>query len=261
LASRERTRPLILVTNDDGYDAPGLEALIRAVEPLGDLLVVSPERGISGASHALTLDRPLRVRERGVRRFSVDGTPADCVHLGVLNLAGGAGPDLVVSGVNRGLNVGDDVTYSGTVAAAMEGALLGIPSVAFSMEIGEDGEPPFEQAEPFVRSIGGEVLRRGLDARIFLGVNFPAGAIRGIRITRQGTETFRGAATRRTDPAGRPYYWIAEACRREREEANGDRQAVQEGFISVTPLCADLTDHVFIDKLSAWPFDAVGDKT
>ena len=234
-------RALILATNDDGVDAPGLAALAAAMDALGEVVVVAPDRERSGASHALTLSRPLRVRERGAGRFAVDGTPTDCVHLGVFNLTGGRLPDLVVSGINRGLNVGDDVTYSGTVAGAMEGTLLHVPSVAFSAQPGEDGETDYRVAASFAAALAAEVLARGLPAGVFLNVNVPRGIPREVRVTRQGTRTYRAAAVERLDPSGRPYYWIAGADSTPAGEPDGDHAAVAAGAVSVSPLQADLT--------------------
>ena len=244
-------RSLILATNDDGVDAPGLAALAAAVAPLGEVVVVAPDRERSGASHALTLARPLRVRERGPGRFSVDGTPTDCVHLGVFNLTGGRLPDLVVSGINRGLNVGDDVTYSGTVAGAMEGTLLHVPALAVSAQPGEDGEADYRVAASFAAALAAEILARGLPPGVFLNVNVPRGTPVEVRLTRQGTRTYRAAAVERIDPSGRPYYWIAGADSTPAGEPDGDHAAVAAGAISVSPLQADLTHAPSLVPLAA----------
>jgi 5'-nucleotidase len=244
-------RPLILATNDDGVDAPGLAALVAAVAPLGEVVVVAPDRERSGASHALTLSRPLRVRERAPGRYAVDGTPTDCVHLGVFNLTGGRLPDLVVSGINRGLNVGDDVTYSGTVAGAMEGTLLHVPSLAFSTQPGEDGDADYAPAAAFAAALAAEVLARGLPPGVFLNVNVPRATHGEVRITRQGTRTYRAAAVERLDPSGRPYYWIAGADSTPAGEPDGDHVAVASGAISVSPLQADLTHAPSLAALAA----------
>jgi len=245
-------KPLILVTNDDGYDAPGIGALIEAVEPLGQVLVVAPDREQSGAGHALTLDRPLRIYKVEEGRYRVTGTPTDCVHIAVTNLAGGALPELVVSGVNRGLNIGDDVTYSGTVAAALEGTLLDIPSIAFSLKIDRRGHAPYDSVVPFVRNLSGEVLRRGLNQGVLLNVNFPPGEFKGVRITRQGTRANRGSTLERLDPSGRPYFWIAGADMTPTGEPDGDHVAIMESFISVSPLQADLTHEPTMQDLADW---------
>ncbi len=246
-------RPCILVTNDDGYDAPGLAALAEAVETLGALVVVAPDREQSGAAHALTLGRPLRVWETGLNRYRVDGTPTDCVHLGVFNLlAGGRPPDLVVSGINRGLNLGDDVTYSGTVAGALEGALLNIPSLAFSVATDVKGIAAVDGAARLARSLAERVLRVGLPKGVFLNVNVPAGAPRGIRVTRQGTRSYRAAAVERLDPSGRPYFWIAGAETTPAGEPDGDHAAIAAGWVSVTPLHANLTHEASLADLERW---------
>jgi 5'-nucleotidase len=245
-------RPCLLVTNDDGIDAPGLAALVAAVTPLGRVVVVAPDRERSGAGHALTLLRPLRVRSRGADRYEVDGTPTDCVHLGVFNLTGGRPPDLVLSGINRGVNLGDDVTYSGTVAAALEGTLLRIPSVAFSVERDADGVADYSVAGSVCARVVAKVLENGLPHGVLLNVNVPRGTPSGIRITRQGTRTYRAAALERLDPSGRPYYWIAGADTTPAQERDGDHAALREGYVSITPLHADMTHEPSREVLAAW---------
>jgi len=245
-------RPVILVTNDDGIAAPGLRALAEAVRPLGRVVVVAPDRERSGAGHALTLGRPLRVVECGPDEYRVDGTPTDSVHLGVFDLTREAKPALVVSGINRGLNVGDDVTYSGTVAGALEGTLLHIPSIAFSLQTDDRGEADFGLAARFARRLSAMVLERGLEEGVFLNVNLPAGVPLGVRVTRQGTRTYRPAVVERLDPSGRPYYWIAGADMTPAGEADGDHVAIRERFISVTPLHANLTHAASLETLAGW---------
>jgi len=246
------TRPRILVTNDDGYDAPGLRALVEMLEPLGDLVVAAPDREQSGSSHALTLELPLRVTRVGDGRFRISGTPTDCVHLAVFSLTGGRLPDLVVSGINRGLNVGDDVIYSGTVAGAMEGALLHVPSLALSAAIDERGNVDYARHGEFVRGLVTQLLERGLGDGVLLNVNFPATAPRGVRVTRQGTRRYRATAVERVDPSGRPYFWIAGADVAPTGEPDGDHRAIAEQRISVTPLHTDLTHAPTRDRLGEW---------
>jgi 5'-nucleotidase len=246
------SEPCILVTNDDGYDAPGLSALIEAVRPLGYVVVVAPDREQSGAGHALTLDRPLRVWEVAPQRYRVNGTPTDCVHLAIYSLTGGRLPSLVVSGVNRGLNMGDDVTYSGTVAGALEGTLLHVPSLAFSVATDPNGRAGFVSAAAVARELSAEVLERGLPVGVLLNVNVPLGQPRGVRITRQGRRTYRATAEQRLDPSGRPYYWIAGADMTPAEEPDGDHLAIRDGYVSVTPLHADLTHERSIATLASW---------
>ncbi len=246
------SKPCILVTNDDGYDAPGIASLIEAVEPLGDLVVVAPDRERSGAGHALTLDRPLRVSEVAEGRYRIDGTPTDCVHLAVHRLTGGRLPDLVVSGINRGLNVGDDVTYSGTVAGALEGTLLHIPSIAFSTQTDRSGTANYGATAEIAGRMAAEVLARGLTPGVLLNVNVPAKRAHGVRLTRQGTRTYRATAEERLDPSGRPYYWIAGADMTPVGETDGDHAAIQNGFVSVTPLHANMTHEPSLGEMKSW---------
>ncbi len=243
---------MILATNDDGFDAPGLRALIEAVEPLGEIVVVAPDREQSGAGHALTLARPLRVYRVGERRYRVDGTPTDCVHLAIDRLTGGRLPRLVVSGMNRGLNVGDDVTYSGTVAAALEGTLLHVPSIAFSVDVDAEGRADFASAVPFARRLSTVVLEHGLAPGVLLNVNFPSGPYRGIRITRQGTRTYRATAVERHDPAGQPYFWIDAVSATPTGEPDGDHAAIKDGFVSLSPLTSNLTHEASLAPVAAW---------
>lgn len=254
--SREKNK-LILVTNDDGFDAPGLAALGRAIEALGQVVVVAPDREQSASSHALTLDRPLRVQRVKEGRYRVDGTPTDCVHLAIDSLTGGQLPDLVVSGINRGLNVGDDVTYSGTVAGALEGTLLHVPSIAFSAATDKEGRADYGPAAEIARSVAGVVLRHGLEPGVLLNVNVPRQTPRGVRLTRQGTRRYRATVVERTDPAGRPYFWIAGLDVTPTGESDGDHQAIRQGYISITPLHANLTHEPSLDRLAAWNWGSV----
>jgi 5'-nucleotidase len=248
-------KPRILVTNDDGYDAHGLTALVEALEGIGELIVVAPDREQSAAAHALTLDRPLRVCEVARNRYRVDGTPTDCVHLAVHRLTGGRLPDLVVSGINRGLNIGDDLTYSGTVAGALEGALLHIPALAFSTATDEKGRADYGPAAAFAPKLCAEVLDRGVDPGVLLNVNLPVGTPLGVRVTRQGTRTYRATAEERLDPTGRPYYWITGADVTPAGEKDGDHVAIRDGYVSVTPLHANLTHAPSLEPLASWPLE------
>ena len=254
-------RPIILVTNDDGFDAPGLAALIEAMQPLGRLVVAAPDREQSGSSHSLTLDRPLRVIEVAEGRYRITGTPTDSVHLAFYTLTGGRAPALVVSGINRGLNIGDDVTYSGTVAGALEGALLDVPSLAFSAQTDSSGNADYESAAALARSLAGEVLERGLPHGVLLNVNVPLERAKGLRITRQGSRTYRATAEQRLDPSGRPYYWIAGMDMTPAGELDGDHAALRDGYVSVTPLHANLTHEASLSRLADWRLDlpATGD--
>jgi len=245
-------KPTILVTNDDGFDAPGIAALVEAVMPLGHVVVAAPDREQSASSHSLTLTRPLRVYRVTEGRYRIDGTPTDCVHLAVPRLTGGRPPDLVVSGINRGLNIGDDVTYSGTVAGAMEGCLLHVPAIAFSCERDEHGVARYASAMAFARTLCVEVLKRGLPEGVLLNVNFPEGTPRGVRIVRQGTRRYRATAVEREDPSGRPYFWIDGADMTPTGEADGDHVAIADGYVSVTPLHVNLTHEASLGELAGW---------
>src|SRR5437773_5144267 len=250
--------PALLLTNDDGVHAAGLAALEQALAELGDAYVLAPEREQSACGHALTLHRPLRVDRLGERRFAVNGTPSDCVNLGVLGFLAER-PVLVVAGVNHGTNLGDDVTYSGTVSAAMEGTLLGIPSLAISL-LGRDGFR-FEVAAAFARRLTAWVLERGLPSDTLLNVNVPAAedgrAVRAFALTRMGRRRYGDAIVEKVDPRGKKYYWIG-GEELEFEDAEGtDFHAVSQGLISVTPIHLDLTNYKSFDALGAlrlpWP--------
>jgi 5'-nucleotidase len=241
--------PVILVTNDDGIHAPGLAALAEALAALGEVHVVAPDREQSAVGHALTLHRPLRVERIGERKFSVNGTPSDCVNLAVLGLLPEA-PVLVASGVNHGSNLGDDVTYSGTVSAAMEGTLLGVPSMAVS-QADPDAEG-FDGAATVARAVAMRLLVEGLPAKTLLNVNVPRGAIKGVRLTRLGHRVYREKVIREVDPRGRPYYWIGAGPPEWAEDSGADIAAVHDGFASVTPLHLDLTHHGALGRMTEW---------
>ena len=231
----------ILVTNDDGYFSPGIEALAAALTSIGHVTVVAPETEASAIGHALTLRRPLRLERKSERVYAVDGTPTDCVNIAINKVLDGP-PALVVSGINKGLNIGDDVTYSGTVAGALEGALLGYPAMAISLEFANDGWD-FAPAAAIAAHLATELLARPLPARTFLNVNVPIGDIRGVRVTVQARRNHVTKVARRLDPRQRPYFWIEEARDDWQPHDRSDHQAICDGFISVTPLQPDLTDH------------------
>src|SRR5690349_19592633 len=240
---------VILVTNDDGVHAPGLAALAAALEPLGEVWVVAPEREQSACGHALTLHRPLRPHQWGERRFAVNGTPSDCVNLSVLGFLPER-PVLVASGVNHGSNLGDDVTYSGTVSAAMEGTLLGVPSIAVS-QVDPETEG-FDGAGTVARAVAMRLLVEGLPAKTLLNVNVPRGEVKGIRLTRLGHRVYREKVIQEMDPRGRPYYWIGAGPPEWAEDASADIAAVHEGWASVTPLHLDLTHHGALGRMTDW---------
>lgn len=238
--------PSILVTNDDGVSSAGIHALAEALRPLGDITIVAPTQEASAIGHALTLRRPLRLEEHGPGVYAVDGTPTDCVNLGV-DVVLKRMPDLVVSGINKGWNLGDDITYSGTVAGAMEAALLGIPAVAVSLK----RTPTFDFAfaADAAATVARKVLASRWPARTFLNVNLNTGLPKGFRVTTQARRNHVTKIDSRLDPRGQPYYWIEEAL--DEWHPNGGRsdyEAVMEGYVSVTPLQADLTD---VDAIGA----------
>src|SRR5438093_6007131 len=229
------TMSVVLLTNDDGVHAEGLAALGRAFAELGDAYIVAPEREQSACGHALTLHRPIRPVQLGERRFAVNGTPSDCVNLAVLGFLP-APPVLVVSGVNHGTNLGDDVTYSGTVSAAMEGILLGVPSIAVSLVTGGD----FAEAGRAARLVAARTLVEGLPPKTLLNVNVPADPPKGIRVTRLGHRVYSGKIVEQIDPRGRTHYWIGGGEPVWDLLEGSDMQALNEGFVSVTPVYLDL---------------------
>jgi 5'-nucleotidase len=245
--------PFILVTNDDGIGAVGLRHLARELSSVGRVTIIAPDREQSASSHALTLHRPLRVNRQEEGIFSVDGTPTDCVNLGILNLLPER-PRLVVSGINRGMNLGDDITYSGTVAAAFEGTLLGIPSFAVSQQAGQE-EPDFSRAARFAAGLARRLLERPLPAGTLLNVNVPRGEPRGVRKTRQGRRTYHQGVVERTDPTGRQYYWLGGIPPRWDEDPESDFAAIRDGYISITPLHLDLTHYPLLKELEDWNLD------
>src|SRR5206468_7983751 len=217
---------VVVLTNDDGVHAPGLAALERALAELGDVYVLAPEREQSACGHARTLHRPLRPHQLGERRFAVNGTPSDCVNLAVLGFLP-APPVLVVSGINHGANLGDDVTYSGTVSAAMEGTLLSVPSIAISLMEGGD----FPAAGEVARLMALRVLVEGLPRKTLLNVNVPAVPPRGIRMTRLGHRVYSGKVIEQTDPRGRTHYWIGGGEPQWEALEGTDMGAVHEGYV------------------------------
>lgn len=241
------TKARILLSNDDGIHAPGFELLERIMRELAtDVWVVAPETEQSASGHSLTLRRPLRIRELSEKRYAVDGTPTDSVLLGVMEVMKDAPPDLVISGINRGGNMGEDVTYSGTVAAAMEATLLGIPAIALSQNVVPGGNTWWETAERYTP----EVLRRLAGASwpdsVFVNVNYPHIApeeVTGIQVTTQGRRKPGGAIQQGIDPAGRPYFWIGTARAFEHHAEGSDLEAVYGGAVSVSPMHLDLTHH------------------
>ncbi len=243
----------ILITNDDGYGADGLKALEASLGSMGNVWVVAPDREQSGQGHALTLNHPLRFHKRGLRHFVVQGTPTDCVYLGVHTiLKGEARPGIVVSGINRGYNLGDDITYSGTVSAAFEATLMSLPAFAISQEIGEGTPVDFEAAARFARTLAEQVLARGMPPDTLLNINVPRRRPRGVRVTHQGKRLYPGGVIERLDPKGRSYYWIGGQSAEWEDDPKSDFAALADGFISVTPLHLDLTNHKVMDQVRGW---------
>jgi 5'/3'-nucleotidase len=233
----------ILITNDDGIHAEGLQALAEAVKPLGDVTIIAPDREQSATSHSLTLHRPLRINRLRENMLSVDGTPTDCVLLGVHGFLKRT-PGLVLSGINHGPNMGEDVSYSGTVAAAMEGTFLGIPSIAVSLATWapQDWEPAKRIVHTLVRGL----LARGLPARLCLNINIPPvpwPEIRGIKVTRLGKRVYHDVIVEKRDPRGKLYYWIGGEDVTWEPDESSDKTAVKSGYVSLTPLTLELTDY------------------
>jgi 5'-nucleotidase len=233
--------PRILVTNDDGYRSDGIRALADALRTCGDVTIVAPVQEASAIGHALTLRHPLRLERIDDHTCAVDGTPTDCVNIAVTQVFR-ALPDLVVSGINKGYNLGDDLTYSGTVAGALEAALLGIPGIAVSLRATR-GEYDFSYAARAAAAMADGILRRPLPSRTFLNINVPKGQPRGYRVTVQAKRNHVTSVAERHDPKGRPYYWIEEGQNEWEPHDRSDYQAVRDGYVSITPLQPDLTAH------------------
>jgi len=243
----------ILVTNDDGYRSEGIHILVDVLRELGEVTIVAPVQEASAIGHALTLRRPLRLEAMGDRVFAVDGTPTDCVNIAVTQVFKGL-PDLVVSGINKGWNLGDDVTYSGTVAGALEGALLGIPAIAVSLRQTRDAYD-FSYAARAAAVMADAILRQPLPARTFLNINVPKGRPNGSRVTVQAKRNHVTSVAARHDPKGRAYFWIEEGQNDWEPHDRSDYQAVRDGYVSVTPLHPDLTAHHALAAVDALSFE------
>jgi len=241
--------PLILLTNDDGVHSPGITALFKALNTIGKVYIVAPEREQSAVSHALTLHKPLRVEETNNRIYIINGTPTDCVILGAKKLLPKK-PDLLTSGINKGGNLGDDITYSGTVAAAIEGTLLGIPSISISFVMATESDSlsrkplRLRHAAQFAKRLAEIVLKKGLPADTLLNVNVPdTPKIKGVKLTRQGKRIYDNSIQETLDPRGRKHYWIGGGVPSWEEGEDTDFEAIKNGFISVTPIHLDLTNY------------------
>ncbi len=241
----------ILVTNDDGYHSNGIIELENALKEIGDVFVVAPESEMSGASHSLTLSRPLRIRQIDDRHWTVDGTPTDCVTLALNQIfSPDQRPHICASGINPGANMGDDATYSGTIAGALEATILGVPGLAFSLVAGRNHD--YTESAKIAKRLTEKAINEGLPEGTLLNVNVPKGIPKGIRITKQGFKNSHPVITEHIDPRGKLYYWIGEVRNGFHAEGNTDFEAIDEGFVSVTPMRSDLTNHQVIEVLKSW---------
>jgi 5'-nucleotidase len=248
-----------LLTNDDGVNAPGLKVLEKlAREFSDDIWIVAPAEENSGAGHSLTLSRPVRIRQHGEKHYSVAGTPTDSVMMALGVVMKDKKPDLILSGVNRGANLGDDVTYSGTVSAAMEGALAGVRSIALSQVYGKEGmgdAVPFAAAESWGAKVLAPLVERDFPVRTLININFPPiapDAVKGVQVVRQGFHDYsRGSIVKGTDPRGYDYYWFGLHGVEHTSGHDTDLEVIDDGYISVTPLQLDLTHRDSLDALGA----------
>lgn len=244
----------ILITNDDGIYSEGIKVLAEALEEIGETWIVAPQHEQSAVGHSLTLHRPLRVHHHGPREISVDGTPTDCVLFAVDTVIGRK-PDLLVSGINKGGNMGHDITYSGTVSAAWEGTLLSIPSFAVSLLPDDQENFTFEPAAAFACRVARAVLTNGLPAKTLLNVNVPntSGApVKQYKITRQGKRFFGDPIVEKVDPRGKKYYWIGGPHLGFEDIPDSDLRAVHDQYVSITPILIDLTNHSAMEPLRTW---------
>lgn len=249
LMSLEKKR--ILITNDDGIHSEGILALEESLKEIGEVYVVAPESEMSGASHSLTLARPLRIRQIDERHWTVDGTPTDCVTFAINRiLSPEQQPHICASGINHGANLGDDATYSGTVAGAMESTILGVPGIAFSLVANRNHD--FTFAAKVAKDLTRKALEEGLPDGTLLNVNVPKGKPKGFQITKQGFKNARPIISEHVDPRGKFYYWIGEERSGFHAEGGTDFEAVDEGFVSVTPMRSDLTNYRAIELLKKW---------
>ncbi|MBI4848065.1 MAG: 5'/3'-nucleotidase SurE [Nitrospirae bacterium] len=245
--------PTILVTNDDGISSPGIKMLSKTLRSAGDVFVIAPETEQSAVAHALTLHRPLKFERAGRNAFFINGTPTDCVIVGVNKILPRK-PDIIVSGINNGGNVGDDVTYSGTVAAAIEGTLLGIPSIAVSL-VRSNGNlraraSGYKAAAEFAREMVLKVFKKGLPDDTLLNVNVPDTCrIKGVKFTKQGKRVYENAVQELSDPRGRQFYWIGGGAPQLEAGEDTDLDAVRKGYISVTPVHLDLTNYKALELI------------
>lgn len=248
----------VLLTNDDGYGAPGLEALWQAFRDKGhDVFLIAPDRERSASSHAITLYQPIHLVRHADRRWEITGTPVDCVKLGVNHLPSWR-PEVVVSGINRGANLATEVLYSGTVSAAMEAALLGLPAIAVSQEVDGAGEVDYRHAARLAVHLAEVVHARGLPVDHLLNVNVPKNPPRGVRATSLGFRRYHDHIEQRKDPRGQDYFWLWGEPAEIPEDDGSDVSALAEGYASVTPVELHLTDQELLQVLFSWPLDPDG---
>lgn len=251
-------KPTILVVNDDGITAPGIKALIEVMQSIGHVVVVAPDGPQSGTGHAITIAKPLRMDKvdlyKGVEMYKCSGTPVDCVKLAVNKVFKGKKPDLCVSGINHGLNNSINILYSGTMSAAVEGAIESIPSIGFSLDdFANDAD--FSHCKKYIETITRQVLKNGLALGTLLNVNFPRGAgIKGLKICRQANAKWAEEFDERTDPNRRQYYWLTGVFQNNDHGEDTDVWALENGFVSVVPVQFDMTAHHFIPVLNTWDF-------
>ena len=245
-------KPLILISNDDGVRAPGIQALAAALADVGEVLIAAPDRERSAAAHSISLDCPLRVERVAPNAYAIDGTPVDCVYLALHHLVPRK-PDLCLSGINNGFNLGSDVFYSGTVGAALEGALRGVPAIAISLE--RQSPQDFSHAAAFAAELVRDILSRGpgaIEEETLLNVNLPAGPVRGVRPTKLGRRIYRDQVAVRKDLRGKDYYWIGGPEAKGPDVPGSDCTAIAEGLVSVTALGLDLTHEPTQQRMTAW---------
>ena len=254
-------KPLILVSNDDGFRSEGIQALAESMKSLGDIVIIAPDNEQSAASHALTLHRPLRLYQHDKNIFSVDGTPTDCVTLAIHEILPKQfkkrKPDFIVSGINRGANLGDDVHYSGTVSVAVEGAMNKIPSVAFSLVSWGQDKPHFSTAAHFAKKIMTKVMKEGLPQGITLNVNipnYPLKQIKGIAVGKLGKRNYGEVIFEKKDPRNRTYFWIGGDDRTFNDIPDSDGNLIQKQKVSITPLQIDMTHYRHLEEMRTWTF-------
>jgi 5'-nucleotidase len=255
----KKTKPTILVVNDDGITAKGIKSLIEVMQEIGNVVVVAPDGPQSGMGHAITIGKPLRFDRvdlyPGVEMYKCSGTPVDCVKLAVNKVFKGKKPDLCVSGINHGLNNSINVIYSGTMSAAVEGAIEKIPSIGFSLD-DFDANADFSHCKKYIKKIALEVLANGMPEATLLNVNFPNGdKLKGIKICRQANAKWAEEFDERKDPYSRPYYWLTGVFQNNDKGEDTDVWALENGYISVVPVQFDLTAHHAIPILNSWSFN------